>query len=241
MMRMDATKNGKPPGAASSHDRIFDVIKTLQSSPRPFVDERTIKGALSALQRGPIHFCRNNVIACEGDAADYIFLVVSGVVRTCKTFQNGTRNVVAFYLPGDLFGLDDQKCALSAEAATDAMVLFIKRSGLLSLAARESRVSSFLLAVTTGELRRAREHGLLMNRNAKCRVATFLTDLSKRLGKTGSIDLPMSHQDIADHLGLTIETLSRTITGLEQSGVIARASPRTLTVRNQYSLTRLMT
>src|SRR5215472_11270603 len=241
MMRMDATKNGKPPGAASSHDRIFDVIKTLQSSPRPFVDERTIKGALSALQRGPIHFCRNNVIACDGDAADYIFLVVSGVVRSCKTFRSGTRNVVAFYLPGDLFGLDDQKWSLSVEAATDAMVLFIKRSGLLSLAARESRVSNFLLGITTAELRRAQEHGLLMSRNAKCRVATFLTDLSKRLGKTGTINLPMSHQDIADHLGLTIETLSRTISELERLRLIARVSPRSLTVRNQYSLARLMT
>src|SRR5215831_716853 len=232
---------GKSPAFAPRRGSTTGAVNISTDVAETFVDDQTLKRALSALQRGPINFCRNNVIACEGDAADYIFLVVSGVVRTCKTFQNGTRNVVAFYLPGDLFGLDDQKCALSAEAATDAMVLFIKRSGLLSLAARESRVSSFLLAVTTGELRRAREHGLLMNRNAKCRVATFLTDLSKRLGKTGSIDLPMSHQDIADHLGLTIETLSRTITGLEQSGVIARASPRTLTVRNQYSLARLMT
>ena len=121
----------------------------ISMPPKTFVDDRTLKPALSALQRGPIHFRRNNVIACEGDAADYIFMVVSGVVRSCKTFRNGTRNVVAFYLPGDLFGWDDQKSTLSAEAATDAMVLFIKRSGLLSLAARESRVSGFLLAIAT--------------------------------------------------------------------------------------------
>ena len=208
----------------------------ISMPPKTFVDDRTLKPALSALQRGPIHFRRNNVIACEGDAADYIFMVVSGVVRSCKTFRNGTRNVVAFYLPGDLFGWDDQKSTLSAEAATDAMVLFIKRSGLLSLAARESRVSSFLLAITTRELRRAQEHGLLMSRSAKCRLAAFLTDLSNRVGKTGSINLPMSHQDIADHLGLTIETLSRNITELERSGVIARASRRTLMVRDRWAL-----
>ena len=208
----------------------------ISMPPKTFVDDRTLKPALSALQRGPIHFRRNNVIACEGDAADYIFMVVSGVVRSCKTFRNGTRNVVAFYLPGDLFGWDDQKSTLSAEAATDAMVLFIKRSGLLSLAARESRVSGFLLAITTRELRRAQEHGLLMSRSAKCRLAAFLTDLSNRMGKTGSINLPMSHQDIADHLGLTIETLSRNITELERSGVIARASRRTLMVRDRRAL-----
>lgn len=227
---------GKPPVAPPRRKLITSAVNIATASPETFVDDRTLKPALSALQRGPIHFRRNNVIACEGDAADYIFMVVSGVVRSCKTFQNGSRNVVAFYLPGDLFGWDDQKCTLSVEAATDAMVLFIKRSGLLSLAARESRVSGFLLAIATDELRRAQEHGLLMSRSAKCRLAAFLTDLSNRMGKTGSINLPMSHQDIADHLGLTIETLSRNITELERSGVIARASRRTLMVRDRWAL-----
>jgi len=227
---------GKSPAFAPRRGSTTSAVNISTDVAETFVDDQTLKRALSALQRGPINFCRNNVIACEGDAADYIFLVVSGVVRSCKTFRSGTRNVVAFYLPGDLFGLDDQKWSLSVEAATDAMVLFIKRSGLLSLAARESRVSNFLLGITTAELRRAQEHGLLMSRNAKCRVATFLTDLSKRLGKTGTINLPMSHQDIADHLGLTIETLSRTISELERLRLIARVSPRSLIVRNDYSL-----
>jgi CRP/FNR family transcriptional regulator, nitrogen fixation regulation protein len=231
---------GKPHLAPPRRNQSASAVNISTASPETFVDDQTLKPALSALQRGPIHFRRNNVIACEGDAADYIFLVVNGVVRSCKTFRNGARNVVAFYLPGDLFGWDDQKCTLSVEAATDAMVLFIKRSGLLSLAARESRVSSFLLAITTGELRRAQDHGLLMSRSAKCRVATFLTDLSNRLGKTGSINLPMSHQDIADHLGLTIETLSRTISELERLKLIARVSPRSLIVRNDTSLSLLM-
>jgi CRP/FNR family transcriptional regulator, nitrogen fixation regulation protein len=227
---------GKPLVAPPRRNPITSAVNISTPSPEAFVDDRTLKSALSALQRGPIQFRRNNVIACEGDAADYIFLVASGVVRSCKTFRNGTRNVVAFYLPGDLFGWTDQKCTLSVEAASDAMVLFIKRSGLLSLAARESRISNFLLAVTTGELRRAQEHGLLMSREAKCRVATFLTNLSNRFGNTEQINLPMSHQDIADHLGLTIETLSRNITELERSGVIARVSPRSLMVRDRRAL-----
>jgi CRP/FNR family nitrogen fixation transcriptional regulator len=81
------------------------------------------------------------------------------------------------------------------------------------------------------------EHSLLMSRSAECRVTTFLLDLSKRLGKTKYLDLPMSHQDIADHLGLTIETLSRTITKLEKSGLVTRASCRTLVLTNRASLT----
>jgi|SRR5215467_338878 CRP/FNR family nitrogen fixation transcriptional regulator len=202
-------------------------------------DEPTLKQALAALQRGPIRFRRNNVIACEGDDADYIFLVVSGVVRSCKAFKNGGRSVVAFYLPGDLVGWADQKCTLSIEAATDAMVLFIKRAGLMSIAAHETRVANFLLAIATNELQRAQDYAVLMTRSAKCRVITFLTDLSKRLGKKNYIELPMSHQDIADHLGLTIETLSRTITQLQRSELIARASLRKLTVRNALALSQL--
>src|SRR6185437_14755006 len=128
---------GKPPVAPPRRKLITSAVNIATASPETFVNDRTLKPALSALQRGPIHFRRNNVIA--------------------------------FYLPGDLFGWDNQKCTLSVEAATDAMVLFIKRSGLLSLAARESRVSGFLLAIATDELRRAQEHGLLMSRSAKCR------------------------------------------------------------------------
>ena len=197
-----------------------------------------MKRALAALKRGPTRFQRNNVIACEGDAADYIFLVVSGVVRTCKVFENGGRKVAAFYLPGDLLGWDHQKCSLSVEAATEAIVLLIKRSGLMELAYCDSRISKFLLSVTTTELRRTQQHSLLLSRNSQCRVQAFLADLSKRMRNTNYVDLPMSHQVIADYLGLTIETLSRTITELERAGAIARSSSRRLSLRNHAALVR---
>ena len=236
---MAFTDNGKLPQTASCRDQIFETIKTFGRLSGSFVDEQAVKGALSALQRGPIRFRRNNVIACEGEAADYVFLVVSGVVRSCKTFTN-SRSIVAFYLSGDLFGWSDQKQhCLSVESVTDAVVLFLKRSALLSLAARESCVAAFVLDVTTRELRRAQEHALLMSVSAKSRVAQFLTDLGHRLGTATTIDLPMSHQDIADHLGLTIESLSRTITSLQRSGIVSRSGSRTLTVDNNRLLTQL--
>ena len=237
---MAFTDNGKLPRTASCHDQIFEAIKTFGSLSGAFFDEQAIKGALSALQRGPIRFQRNSVIACEGDAADYVFLVVSGVVRGCRTFTNGGRSVVAFYLPGDLFGWSDQKQhSLSVEAATDAVVLFLKRSALVSVAARESCVAAFVLDLTTRELRRAQEHALAMSVCAKSRVAKFLTDLGHRLGRATTIDLPMSYQDIADHLGLSSETLSRTITGLQRSGIVSRSGSRMLTVDNNRLLTQL--
>lgn len=221
-MRLHGTQNG------------MDICSVVPLDyPGAFEDEEMVKRALSALRRGPIRFHRNNVIACEGDAADYIFLVVSGIVRTCRMFQNGARSIVAFYLPGDLAGWADAKHSLSVEAATDAMVLFLKRSALLSVATRESPVASFLLAATTNELRRTQEHASLINRNAKSRVTSFLIDLWNRSGKTRDLHLPMSHQDIADHLGLTIETLSRTLTRMERSELITRTSHRTIAIRDR--------
>ena len=125
--------------------------------------------------------------------------------------------------------------SLSAEAATDALVLFLKRSTLLATAIRDSRIASYLLAATTNELRRVQEYSLLLSRLAKCRVATFLIDLSMRMGNSNYLDLPMSHLDIADHLGLKIETVSRTITELVKSGSIARASYRALVLRDRIT------
>jgi CRP/FNR family nitrogen fixation transcriptional regulator len=218
---------------------IIELERPVAASrdfPEAFGDEHTLKRALSALQRGPIRFRRDNVIACEGERADYLFLVVSGVVRHCKTFENGSRNIVAFYLPGDLFGWND---ALSVEAAADAMVVFIKRAGLLAIASQESRVASLLLAATTNDIRRSHEHILLMNKSATCRVAAFFNDLWKRSGKFKYLDLPVSHQDIADYLGLTIETLSRSITVMEQSGLVSRVSPRRLMILDETALERM--
>jgi CRP/FNR family transcriptional regulator, nitrogen fixation regulation protein len=220
---------------------LFDDRTVKAPVTCPFLevdDQKLVQRTIVALRRGPIRYHRDQVIVCEGDPADYIFLVLDGIVRSCRTFQNGTRSIAGFYLPGELFGWTDQNHLLSAEAATNALVLYLKRSALLAVAAHDSRIASFLLAATTNELRRTQEHALLMSRSARCRVATFLLDLSKRLGTAKYLDLPMSHQDIADHLGLTIETVSRTITELERSELIARISPRTLVLLNRASLLR---
>jgi CRP-like cAMP-binding protein len=220
---------------------IFDKIAVSATPPWVLAgdDQTLVQHSITRFRRGPIRHRRDQLIVCEGDPADYIFLVMDGIVRSCRTLQNGTRNILGFYLPGELFGWANQKHALSVEAATDAMILYHKRSVLLSVAERDSRMSNFLLAETTNELLRAQEHALLIGKSAKSRVATFLLDLSRRLGKTKYLELPMSHQDIADHLGLTIETVSRTITELERSQVIARLSPRTLVLLNRSSLLRM--
>jgi CRP/FNR family nitrogen fixation transcriptional regulator len=194
--------------------------------------KQALKSALAALRTGPIRFRRNQVIACEGDTADYVFFVVSGVVRSCRTFLNGDRAVVAFYLPGDLFGWDNETRPFSIEAASDVMVTLIRRQGLSALAEGNPSLASYLRSVALDELQRTQEHAATINRSAKNRFLAFLRDWLRRSGASGSVRLPIGYQDIADHLGIKIETLSRTITELERSGTLARTSSRgTLTLQ----------
>lgn len=229
---------------AKRHSLFHKVVSGSGSLPSAFLledSQKLAKRAVLSVRRGPIRYRRNSTIVCEGDPADYVFMVVDGVVRRCKTFQNGARAIVTFHTSGELFGWTDElKHVLSIEAATDALILFFKRSALLTVAAREQKVANFLLASTASELRRIQEHSLLINRSAKCRVASFLLDLSARTDETSDVDLPMSHHDIADHLGLSIETVSRTITGLERASLIERASVRTIVLKNRPALARIL-
>jgi CRP/FNR family transcriptional regulator, nitrogen fixation regulation protein len=226
--------------------RLHEVRGTLSDAAPVFVDSEddpkfAIKSIL-ALRCGPVHHQRNKMIFIEGDPTEYIFLLVDGVVRTCRSFNDGSRCIVCFHISGELFGFNGEPThSLSAEAATNTTMLLLKRSSVLAMAARDSRVAKFLLANTTKELRRLQEHAVLISRNAQCRVATFLIDLSMRMGKTEYLNLPMPHYDIADYLGLKIETVSRVITEFERSGFVARASNRTLILKNRTPLMRMMT
>ena len=239
---IEVVKASRP---AKRYDALYKVASQPRSNfPNAFIledSQKVARRAVLAVRRGPIRYRRNSTIVCEGDSADYVFMVVDGTVRRCKNFQDGTRAIVAFHGPGELFGWTDElKYSLSTEAATDALILFFKRSALLSVAAREHRVASLLLTSTTSELRCIQEHSLRINQSAKCRVAGFLLDLSAKLDETEALDLPMSHQDIADHLGLSIETVSRTITELERACLIERASAKTIILRNRTALAHLL-
>jgi CRP/FNR family transcriptional regulator, nitrogen fixation regulation protein len=192
------------------------------------------------VRRGPIRYTRGQTIVFEGDASEYIYLVISGVVGSLKSFQDGTRSILAFYLTTEFFGLTDRPTHLfSVEAVADANILFFKRSALASMAKDDTRIANFLMTTTLAELLRSQEHSLRISRDAKSRVASFLIDLSKRMGTRTWLDLPMTKGDIADHLGITIETVSRVITQMENEGLIARDSHRNLILKDRRALARL--
>jgi CRP-like cAMP-binding protein len=183
---------------------------------------------------------RNTEIFGENESADYVYKVVSGAVRTYKILSDGRRQVGGFYLPGDIFGLQfADEHAFSAEAITDTKVLVVKRSALSSLAARNASVGKELLDLTSRELRRMQNRVLLLVKSAQERVASFLLEMADRACANNIVELPMSRQDIADYLGLTIETVSRTLTCLETSATIEVPSSRRIVLRNRPALNRL--
>ena len=112
----------------------------------------------------------------------------------------------------------------------------VKRSSVLARAEHEKDLARQLWTLTVRELQRVQEHSLVLIKNAEERVAGFLLEMAGRSSGRSAIELPMSRQDIADYLGLTIETVSRTITQLVQSGVIALETSRRIAFRNRAAL-----
>jgi CRP-like cAMP-binding protein len=185
-------------------------------------------------------FGPNAEIFGEGEPAEYVYKVIKGAVRTYKILNDGRRQIGGFYLPGDIFGLEmGKEHQFSAEAINVATVLVIRRSAVVSLAEHDCDAARELWSFTAGELRRVQEHMLLLVKSARQRVASFLLEMSNRLASTDAIELPMSRQDIADYLGLTIETVSRTMTQLVSSQTIVLASSRRIVLRNTGALRRL--
>jgi CRP/FNR family nitrogen fixation transcriptional regulator len=188
----------------------------------------------------PILFRRHAEIYGESEPADYLYKVMTGVVRTCKVLADGRRQVGGFYLRGDTFGLETgAEHAYSAEAITDCRVLVAKHSTLIDRAKTDHEVAFQLWMLTGGELRRLQDHVLLLIKNAPERVAAFLLALAERSSTGNSIELAMSRQDIADHLGLTIETVSRTLGYLENLQAIELLSARRVLLRDRSALVRL--
>ena len=185
-------------------------------------------------------FARNTEIYGEDEPTEFLYKVVCGAVRTYKILSDGRRQIGSFYLPGDLFGLEAGDIhSFSAEAIGDSKVLLVKRSAVSALAARDSDVARLLWGVTSRELRLMQSHVLLLIKSAQERVAGFLLEMAERSSVADEVELPMSRQDIADYLGLTIETVSRTLSLLENAATIALPSARKILLRNRGALGRL--
>jgi CRP/FNR family transcriptional regulator, nitrogen fixation regulation protein len=177
-------------------------------------------------------FARDAAIYREGDHAVHLYKVVNGIVRTCKNLFDGRRQVGAFYLPGDTFGLEPgAEHTFRSEAVIQTQVLVMKRTDLVSFQ---------LFDLMHDELAIAQSHLRLLFLTARERVARFLLEMAERTQTGDEVKLPMSRLDIADYLGLTIETISRKLTQLENESAIALSSSKRIALRNRVALEQMV-
>ena len=160
----------------------------------------------------------NKNIFKEGEPADCLYKVKSGCIRTYNDLTGSRRRIYGFYFPGDYFGLETSaRHAVSAETVTPSKICLVKKAALTLQAARDIVAANLLLQITAMELQRTQNLNVLLFKDANARLIDFLHEIKRRTQSAGEIDLPMPRGDIADYLGLTIETVSRAITRLKNS------------------------
>lgn len=238
-MEAQTTIQARRPTGVPAHitAQVLTQVQTIRRVPAAMPQMLFGSPQLSGI---PVAYDRNAEIYGEGEMADYVYKVVRGAVRTYKVLNDGRRQINAFYLPGDIFGLElGDEYTWSAEAIVGSDIVMVKRSFVLSLAERDCDVGRQLWSVTAGELDGARSHALLLIKSAQERVAAFLLEMSQRLADANLVELPMGRQDVADYLGLTIETVSRTLTQLESDETIELLASRSIALRNRSVLSHL--
>jgi CRP-like cAMP-binding protein len=180
----------------------------------------------------------------EGDTADLIFEVETGVLRLTRVMENGRRQVIAFGYPGDVVGFPSGSLYhTDCNALTPATLIAHKRAALESEIG-DAQLHKRLLEAALREISAMQDHFLMLGRkSASERVASFLVTLQNRvgvpLGEYEQFNLPMGRSDIADFLGLTTETVSRAITQLRKSKVIALHQIHTVVVLRTDALRAL--
>ena len=182
---------------------------------------------------------RGQQLYAAGGPVEFCYLILGGCVRTVGLDDEGRRHITDFLFAGELVGFD---CLgthhLSAEAVTDVQFVHYPRRAIDLVAAQHSGLARHLHGLAMQSLRQAHGRMLLLGRaTAGERMATFLLDMSTRVRgcTSGVVKLPMKRMDIADHLGLTPETVSRNMTQLCRMGVIA-ATKSGIRIRDKQAL-----
>lgn len=184
---------------------------------------------------------RYTEIHAQGESANKLYKVLTGAVRISQLLADGRRQIGGFYLPGEVFGLaDDMPHGFTAETLVPTALLVIRRDSLMARMGSQPLLARELWRLTTAELARTQQHLMVLGRKTAIeRVASFLLDLAARQGGVDDVLLPMCRQDIADYLGLTIETVSRMITRLEHMGLVALPAARRVRILDEEALRQL--
>jgi CRP/FNR family nitrogen fixation transcriptional regulator len=201
----------------------------IAQSLRPFaksdirLDKRPETATSAVLSGMPMTYPRGAEIYGEGEAFGHIYQVVSGVVRSVKLLPDGRRQISGFYLPGDIFGFEAGDVHhFSAEAVVQTKIIAFRWQSLIATGTRSIGFFHELLNVAMKDLRHTQAQLLVVGRKSALeRVAAFLLEMSERSASPNFVELPMPRHDIADYLGLTLETVSRMFAELKELGAIA--------------------
>jgi len=223
------------------------VRTTADSTPRPKTlgEFGLTSGSDPIVSFNEFTYRKETEIYGEKEPADYVYQVKSGAVRSYKLLSDGRRQIGAFHLVGDIFGLtSDATHRFTAEAVVDTTLRLINRQSLEAMARNDGVLVHNLLSETMKNLRHAEDHMLLLGRKCSSeKVATFLLEMDKRLaGTTAVLTLPMTRRDIADYLGLSLETVSRVLHGLRRAGGLTfseNSNHREITVLDRQKLRAL--
>jgi CRP/FNR family transcriptional regulator, nitrogen fixation regulation protein len=214
-----------------------------ESSSRPSLPVFLSDRELASLDRigSVITLVHDQTIFSEGDSARYFYKVVTGAVRSCRLLADGRRHICEFFLPGDFVALGtDDTYHFGAEAVTDTTLKRYPRSSIDQLTSVEPRLAKGLRSLICLRLLAAQQHLVLLGRkNATERIASFLLEMAERHGDADHISLPMTRGDIADHLGLTTETVSRTFSHLRAQGVIELEGAANMVLMDSSALEEL--
>jgi CRP/FNR family transcriptional regulator, nitrogen fixation regulation protein len=208
---------------------------------------RSFSPSLQAVPSDPLEplgvvrsFQRDQEIYAEGDAANYCYRVITGAMRLVKLLEDGRRQIIEFLLPGDHIGFDLlPEHEFSAEAVTDTTLKSYSRRRVEQLAEQNPGVARWLRDQTARDLRRAQTRIVSLGRKSAAeRIAGFLVEMAERTrGMGNALNLPMARTDIADHLGLTVETVCRTLSRLKHTNAIAIAGGKiSINARHQLEL-----
>ena len=191
------------------------------------------------------HYAAGEEVVGEGDLAEHFHMVVKGVFRAVKVTRDGRRQIFAFYMPGDMCGLEPgARYDLTIEAVNAGTMAALSRPVCRARMNRDPQFNAAVFEGATRALALSVDHMTMVGRSsAEERLAWFLTMLRERASVPGRnppvVELVMQRQDIADYLGLTIETVSRTFTHLKERGLIALPTTRRVEILNIGQLERL--
>lgn len=187
-----------------------------------------------------LRFDRGETIFNEGDTAEYAYSVVSGAVRLCKHLSDGRRQIAQFLLPGDFFSFVDMaEHSFTAEAVCDVVLACYPQRQIERLSEERPAIRRFFASLLSRRVRDVQNHLVMLGRQtAREKVASFLVMLIERegAGEAGHLELRMSRQDIADFLGLTIETVCRVLSAMKREKLIGIPGLHELTIRDVDTL-----